>query len=111
MTGLNNQVVNPSLLPLKGYWQVIHDSGITNLIWNLVSWNAFLTNGSSMEVFLRAGDNRQTLSTNTTLVSITNNQPLTNIVGRYVELRVGMVRNTTNNHPHLEDLTLYGTRP
>jgi hypothetical protein len=111
MTGLNNQIVNPSLLPLKGYWQVIHDSGISNLTWNLIAWNAGLTNGSSIDLFVRAGENRQTISTNTVFLPVSNSMPLTNIVGRYIELRLGVIRQGVTNFVSLEDLTLYGTKP
>ena len=90
---------------------MIHDSGISNLTWNLIAWNAGLTNGSSIDLFVRAGENRQTISTNTVFLPVSNSMPLTNIVGRYIELRLGVIRQGVTNFVSLEDLTLYGTKP
>jgi mannan endo-1,4-beta-mannosidase len=110
MTGLNNQVVNSEQLPYRGYWTVIHDSGdagTNTMRWDVLSWNATLTNGCSVDVAVRAQTNRLALS-NTRFVSVTNNVPLTSVTGRYLEVRLGLTRNAVTNQPLLHDLTLYG---
>jgi hypothetical protein len=107
MTGFNVRVVNPSLQPLKGYWMVIHDSGLTNEFWQRVSWTASLTNGCSVEVYVRAADDRVALARNT-FTAVSNNVPSAGVNGRYLELRVAMTRNDATNDPALYDLTLYG---
>jgi hypothetical protein len=113
MTGLNNRVVNPGLEPLRGYWTVIHDCGIVGEVWNRVSWNATLTNGCSVEVYVRASDDRQALA-NEAFVPATNDVMLTGatvngVRGRFIEVRLAMTRDDANKKPVLDDLTLYGT--
>lgn len=61
MTGFNNRIVNPTLQPLKGYWVDVHDSGIEQQLWNKVSWSASIPQGCSVEVFVRAADERTAL--------------------------------------------------
>jgi hypothetical protein len=107
MTGFNNRVVNPGLVPLKGYWTVIHDSGVTGEIWKKVSWNAFLTNGCTVEMFVRTHDSRQVLA-NEAFVQVFNNVPLSQVKGRYIEVRLGMSRPNSSENPLLYDLTLHG---
>jgi subtilisin-like proprotein convertase family protein/streptogramin lyase len=107
MTGFNNRVVNPELIPLKGYWTVIHDCGLPGQNWQNVSWNAFLTNGCTVEVFVRAHDSRQILPTQP-FVQTFNNAPLSGMRGRYIEVRVGLTRPNTSENPLLYDLTLHG---
>jgi sugar lactone lactonase YvrE len=110
MTGFNNRIVNSGMFPLKSYWSVIHDCAVTNLNWNLVSWNATLTNNCTIEVFARANNERLPLARQSFL-AITNNVQLINLVGRFIEFRVGMIRDDASKTPTLEDLTLYGTKP
>ncbi len=75
-TGFNNRVVNPALQPLKGYWTVIENCGMNNEIWNRVLWsNNLPIAGCSMEVFVRASNNRQTLA-NQPFTAVSNNAPL-----------------------------------
>jgi hypothetical protein len=108
MTGFNNRVVNPAMKPLKGYWTVIDDCGIIGEVWNRISWNATLTNDCSVEVFVRATDDRQALA-NELFVPATNNVTLTGVKGRFIELRLAMIRDDANQQPLLNDLTLHGT--
>ena len=72
MTGFNMRVVNPSLKPLKGYWITVNDSGNAGQLWNRVSWTAALTNGCSIEVYVRVADDRPALSSEL-FVPVTNN--------------------------------------
>lgn len=107
MTGFNNRVVNPGGQPLKGYWTVIEDSGTAAEWWQRISWNAFLTNGCAIEVFVRAADDRPALAKGV-LVAVTNDAPLAGVKGRYIEVRVGLTRDDPSKHPVLYDLTLHG---
>jgi hypothetical protein len=104
--------VNPGLKPLKGYWTVIHDCGIVGEVWNRVSWNATLTNGCSVEVYVRASDDRQALA-NDVFVPATNDVTLTGptangVRGQFIEVRLAMTRDNATNQPVLDDLTLHG---
>jgi hypothetical protein len=107
MTGFNTRVVNPGLKPLKGYWMVINDSGNAGQLWNRVSWTAALTNGCSIEVYVRAADDRQALGSEV-FVPATNNVSVSQIRGRYIEVRLAMTRDDSSKQPVLYDLTLYG---
>jgi hypothetical protein len=108
MTGLNMRVVNPSLQPLKGYWIVANDSAQPGQLWNKVSWTAALTNGCSVEVYVRASDDRSGLGSET-FVPATNNVLFPAIRGRYIEVRLSISRDDASKQPVLYDLTLYGT--
>jgi hypothetical protein len=108
MTGFNERVVNPALAPLKGYWAVIHDSGVAGELWNRVVWNAFLTSGCLIEVYVRAEDDRAELA-NAAFVVVTNSAPLVGVKGRYIEVRLAMTRDDPAKQPLLCDLTLCGS--
>jgi hypothetical protein len=107
MTGFNVRIVNPGLAPLKGYWTVINDSGIAGEWWQQVTWTASLTNGCSVEVYVRANDDRAALA-NGAFVAVTSNAPVAGVKGRYIEVRLAMTRDDPSKHPLLSDLTLYG---
>jgi hypothetical protein len=108
MTGFNNRIVNPALQPLKGYWTVVNDSGVTNQIWDRLTWsNNLPLTGTGMEVYVRGSNNRQTLA-NEAFVTVSNNVAVGNLIGRYIEVRVGMTRDDTSKQPVLYDLTLHG---
>jgi hypothetical protein len=107
MTGFNQRVVNPGLKPLKGYWMAINDSGSAAQLWNRVLWNAALTNGCSIEVYVRAADDRPGLGSEV-FVPVTNNVSFPQIRGRYIEVRLAMTRDDPSKQPVLYDLTLYG---
>lgn len=107
MTGFNNRVVNRSLQPLKGYWIVIHDSGRENEFWERVSWSNSLPPGCSMEVWVRAGDDRLGLA-HEPFVAVSNNVPFTGVNGRYIEVRLALIRDDPAKQPVLYDLTLHG---
>jgi hypothetical protein len=63
-----------------------------------------------MEVFVRASNDRQNLS-NERFVPVTNNVPLVSVWGRFIEVRVGLIRDQTSNQPVLYELTLHGASP
>ncbi|GIX50708.1 MAG: hypothetical protein KatS3mg132_902 [Limisphaera sp.] len=106
MTGFNNRIVNPTLQPLKGYWIVIHDGGRPGLWWDRISWNAFVPEGCDMEVFVRASDERLGLA-NEAFVPVSNNVPFTGVNGRYIEVRLALIRDDPAKQPVLHDLTLH----
>jgi len=87
----NNRVVNPTLQPLKGYWMVIHDSGRWNQVWQKLTWSNSLPAGCAMEVYVRASDDRLALA-NEPFVAVSNNVPFTGVNGRYIEVRLALVR-------------------
>ena len=108
MTGFNERVVNPDLKPLKGYWAVIHDCGLTGEVWENVSWNAIATNGSTVEVLVRASNDRLTLAKEV-FMAVTNGMAFEQQVrGRYLEVRLSMARYDASRHPVVYDLTLHG---
>ena len=83
-------------------------SGMTNEIWERVAWsNNLPIAGCAMEVFVRASNSRQTLA-NEPFVAVSNNAPIANVIGRYIEVRVGMTRDDASKQPVLYDLTLHG---
>lgn len=108
MTGFNVRTVNPGLQPLKGYWTLIHDCGLAGEVWKNVSWNAALTNGCAVEVFVRASNDRLALA-NEIFMSATNGLAFEQQVrGRYLEVRLSIQRDTASKNPVVYDLTLHG---
>jgi hypothetical protein len=108
ITGFNVRVVNPGLEPFKGYWIAVNDSGNAGQLWNKVSWNAAVTNGCAVEVFVRAADAREDLGAEK-FVGVTNGVSFPAIRGRYIEVRLGMIRDDASKQPAVYDLTLYGS--
>jgi hypothetical protein len=107
MTGFNNRIVNPAQQPLKGYWVVVDDSGNAGQLWNKVLWTAALTNGCSLEVYVRAADERAWLGSEV-FVAVANDVAFPPIRGRYIEVRLGLTRDDPAKQPVVYDLTLYG---
>jgi len=109
MTGFNNRIVNPTGQPFKGSWTVIHDSGLWGLWWQRVSWTDNLPiAGCGIEVWARASDDRAALA-NEPFMAISNGATLSGLKGRYIEVRVGLVRDDASKQPVLYDLTLEGS--
>jgi len=106
MTGFNNRIVNPTLQPYKGYWMVIHDSGVPELWWDRISWDAAVPDGCNIEVFVRASDDRSALARQRFL-QVTNNVVIQELRGRYIELRVALIRDDPTKQPVLYRLTLH----
>ena len=107
MTGFNTRVVNPGLKPLKGYWIAVNDSGNAGQLWNKVLWSAPPVEGCSIEVYVRAADDREGLGSEV-FVPVTNNVAFPAIRGRYIEVRLAMTRDDASKQPLVYDLTLYG---
>jgi hypothetical protein len=108
MTGFNNHIVNPSGCPLKGYWTVIDDAG-SRMIWEKVSWHQDISAGGSIEVYVRANDDRSRLS-NVPFTPVVSDADISTsgIKGRYLEIRVALTRGDCNGNPILQDLTVNG---
>jgi hypothetical protein len=69
---------------------------------------SLLTNGYSVEVYVRASDDRQSLGRQV-FTAATNTLTLTGVKGRFIELRLAMTRDDGSKEPVLDDLTLQGT--
>lgn len=109
MTGFNTRIVNPSGQPLKGYWTVIEDSAHAGQWWQRVTWTDNLPlPGCAVEVFVRASDARAELSL-AHFVPAANGATLTGVKGRFIEVRVALVRDDPSQQPVLYDLTLHGS--
>lgn len=107
MTGFNNHIVNPDLKPYKGYWTVVDDSGFVGMQWEKVSWTPVPTSGR-IEVYVRAANSRIDLFSMEPIPA-GNNAMLTGAKGRFIEVRVALVRdNLQTENPILQDLTVYG---
>jgi subtilisin-like proprotein convertase family protein len=107
MTGFNNHIVNPGGQPLKGHWTVVDDSGMAGGFWHAVSWSNYLPAGCSVEVHVRASDDRVTLA-HEAFLAVSNDVPFTGVNGRYIEVRVALTRTNASQQPVLYDLTLHG---
>ncbi len=107
MTGFNNRVVNPARLPLKAYWTVMDDGGINGAYWR-AQWDAYVSAGSSIEVWVRANDDRLALARQK-FVPASNGTSVPNTRGRFIELRLALIRESTNAFPVFSNLTLYAS--
>jgi RHS repeat-associated protein len=92
----------------SGTWTVVHDSGITNLQWGRISWNAFTNTNATVKVEVRAGTNYTSLTaTNNPFRLVTNGIAFSGVAGRFAEIRatLGRVAQSTDT-PILYDLTI-----
>jgi hypothetical protein len=115
MTGFNNHIANPSLKPYEGYWIVMHDSTINGMEWGTVSWNPVTqSSGGRVEVYVRAADTRADVYARPFVpVDVDHGGPgngvaLTGVNGRFLEIRVALVRDSLSDNPILTDLTVSG---
>ena len=72
-----------------------------------MTWNASIPAGCNVEVYARAADVRAELE-HSAFQPVTNNAALTGLRGRYMEVRLALVRNDVNLQPIVYDLTLHG---
>jgi hypothetical protein len=105
MTGFNNRVVNPGQVPFKGYWTVVEDCGLPGQLWRKITWRAQLPTGCEIRAYARASDDRTALLRETFL-AITNDTAMADLQGRFIEVRLAMIRGAANQQPALHDLTL-----
>lgn len=73
----------------QGSWTVVYDSGMHDCEWDSIAWTAQQDPGTNVIVQVRAS-NSPTPSGPWTVV--TNNQALTAVVGRYIQIRATLTR-------------------
>lgn len=93
----------------QGSWTTIYDSGQLNADWSSVSWNAVSGPNTTVTVQVRASNSPVPSGPWTT---VTNNQNLTGLVGRYLQVRVTLARRgCTDGFVALCDLTVCYRKP
>ena len=110
MTGANIRVVNPSMMPLRGTWDFIQDSGVTNEQWSQMTWTETNMSNCTVDIYARASNDRGMLFSQP-FVQATNvtatNGTFWGVQGRYAEFRVALTRDTTNDNPQLSNFQLW----
>ncbi|MCU0503409.1 MAG: hypothetical protein MUC51_16935 [Anaerolineae bacterium] len=94
--------------PNTGTWTVVHDSGILDAIWGLVTWNADTPGDSSLQVYAASSTDGVTFSAEE---SVTDGADLSVPDGQYLRVRVQFNRASTGESPILYDLTILANRP
>ncbi|WP_224241530.1 immunoglobulin-like domain-containing protein [Hyalangium gracile] len=93
----------------QGSWSVVHDSGLVGRSWGAVRWNqesqGTVPASTSITVEVRAANTVEALATQA-FATATNNGSLSNIRGRYVELRATLRSENFGPDPVLSDLTI-----
>ncbi|MDY7229082.1 immunoglobulin-like domain-containing protein [Hyalangium rubrum] len=95
----------------QGIWSVVHDSGQAQAHWGTVSWNSepqgATPPGSSIQVYARAADTREALSSRLfTYPPLVNGQAFTGVDGRFLEIKVVLRSANFGGDPVLSDLTI-----
>ena len=92
----------------SGTWTVTYDSGVVNMPWGLIAWNALTNTDTRIKVEMRAATNDTALNdTNNLYLLVTNGVPLSGATGQIAQIRVTFGRNVgSSNTPVLYDLTL-----
>ena len=92
----------------SGIWQVVHDSGTANQSWGVVKWNSSEPTGTAINVEVRAAGSYAQLTHPTNVFrKVTNNNPFTGVVGRYLEVRTTLSHKLgVESTPILYDLTV-----
>ena len=95
-----------------GSWSVVHDGGVSNLVWGTVAWTAAQPTNTSIAVEVRASNDQAGLG-GLAFRTVTNNQSFftTNgalsVAGRYLEIRASFERDAGSaNTPVLYDLSV-----
>lgn len=73
----------------QGSWTFIHDGGAAGMPWGTLDWSSILTNGSTVEVRVRATDNQLPSGAWT---NVQDNVPFTGVVGRFLQVQVTLKR-------------------
>jgi hypothetical protein len=94
--------------PNTGTWTVVHDSGIPNAPWGVVTWTADTPGNSSIQVFAASSTDGITFSPE---VPVTKGIDLNVPDGQYLQVRVTFTRATSGESPILYDLTIVSNRP
>ncbi len=102
MTGFNLQNVTAH----EGKWTVTHDSGTDNFKWNKVLWNSQEPKDTSVTVKARAANDIDSLNNNTYVI-INNNEAITGLSGRFLQMEVKLATSTVAS-PIVEDVEILG---
>lgn len=94
--------------PNEGTWTIIHDSGIAEQEWGMVSWTASQPGNSLLIITAASSDDGITFGPAET---VTNNIDLTIANGQYLKVNVSFMRATTGESPILYDLTISTNHP
>ncbi len=100
MTGAISNTITTN----HGSWDLIHDSGINNAFWGVISWNTYTPNGTSVTVRVRSSNDKITWSgweeaINGEYLNSTPN-------GRYLEVETTLGRLSGSVSPILYDLSV-----
>ncbi|MDP3622795.1 MAG: hypothetical protein Q8R66_02565, partial [Methanobacteriaceae archaeon] len=98
MTGAISNTITTN----HGSWDLIHDSGINNALWGLVTWNAYTPNGTSVTVRVRSSNDKIIWSSWEDAINgeYLNSTPN----GRYLEVETTLERLSGSISPILYDL-------
>jgi RHS repeat-associated protein len=88
----------------SGVWSLVCTNGATNQAWYGVSWTAS-ADSDQVLVEVRAANQAGWLSTNL-YQRVQNGAAATNLVGKYLEIRVTLLLGSGTNSPGLHDLSL-----
>ncbi|WP_287382488.1 Ig-like domain-containing protein, partial [Methanobacterium sp.] len=100
MTGLVSSTITTS----RGSWTVIHDSGITDAPWGIISWNSSQPTGTSVKVRVHSSNDQNYWSaweSVTSGVNLVSTPP-----GRYLQVETTLERLQGSVSPILYDLTV-----
>jgi hypothetical protein len=90
----------------SGSWIFVHDEGTVNRVWNKIAWTGFTPSGTGIQVEVRAS-NTLTQLPNLSFTTVMNDQQISNVTGRYLEIRVTLHRQPLiAETPVLYDLTV-----
>ena len=100
MTGALSNTITTN----HGSWTVVHDSGINNALWGVISWNAYIPNGTSVNVRVRSSNDKITWSNWEEAINgeYLNSTPN----GRYLEVETTLERFKGSVSPVLYDLSV-----
>jgi len=98
----------------QGDWTVQHDSAHAGTTWGAISWNrepqGKVPAGTSITVEARAADTLAALALKP-LIPVSNGQPTTGLVGRFIEIKPTLRIQSGNVSPVLSDLSVVYTPP
>jgi uncharacterized repeat protein (TIGR01451 family) len=96
--------VSSTITTNKGTWTVIHDSGLVNIPWGIISWNGSEPTGTSIKVRVRSSHDQQNWSNWEEAI---NGRILTTTpVGRYLQVETTLTRFLGSETPILYDLSI-----
>jgi uncharacterized repeat protein (TIGR01451 family) len=100
MTG----VISSTITTMKGSWTFIHDSGLENTPWGIISWDGHEPVNTSITVRVRSSSDQQNWSSWEEAI---NGVTLSSIpAGRYLQVETTLQRLQGNQTPILYDLTV-----